>query len=157
LSRWLREDREAERVAAILAALADHRPEQTREPLTAIIADKDHQAANRLAALRLLVGGLDAASEGRLLELLRGLEDGPVLAEAIQSAGRRAKLPAAPLLLGKLASSDAGVRAAAITALAELNASAARDPVVKLLQDRDANVRGAAAAAAGKLGVQPAR
>jgi putative membrane-bound dehydrogenase-like protein len=154
--QWLQEETDTNRVAAILSALSDHPADKVRDVLVQTIRSKEHASANRLVALNLLVTGLDGGSESQLLELARTLEDGLVLAEAMRQTGKRPKLQATPLLLGKLASADASVRAAAVDALADLQANEAREPVQRLLEDKDAQVRRAGAAAAGKLGVRAA-
>jgi putative membrane-bound dehydrogenase-like protein len=165
LGRWLHEEHQAERVAAILESLREAgasgwNAEARRvvdDLLGKIVADKRHSTANRLAAL---AGGAWSAS--RLLDLASSTEDGPVLADILR---RLAKLPASglvpeapvvPLLFRKVSSPDAEVRAAAVEALADLHAETAHDPVRKLLEDPDVRVRRAAAVAAGKLVVRPA-
>src|SRR5262249_10307637 len=65
-------------------------------------------------------------------------------------------LDASSLLLGKLTSPEARVRAAAIEALGLRHESKAGGPAEKLLRDRDASVRRAAAAALGMLGQRAA-
>jgi putative heme-binding domain-containing protein len=152
LTRWLQEEIEADRVAAILDALRMHPAGAIRASLEAVVTGQQHGLANRQAALTLLAGGLDETSEDRLLVLADAVEDGPVLAELFQHVGKRPRLTAAPLLLGKLDSKDPGVRAAAIEALADLRVTQGNEPVWKHLQDQDARVRAAAASAAGRLG-----
>jgi putative heme-binding domain-containing protein len=90
------------------------------------------------------------------------LEDGPVLAEALRQVGRRAGLAAAQLLVDKVASPDAAVRAAAVDALAAHGPAGdgAKVPDAvwrRLLEDKDAGVRRAAATAVGSLRVSSAR
>ncbi|HKI37294.1 MAG TPA: PVC-type heme-binding CxxCH protein [Gemmataceae bacterium] len=156
LGRWLREEEDAERLGVILDALRDHPAAATREALEAAVGDRKKPASGRLAALALLADAFDEASEKRLPELARSLEDGPVLAEALRRLGDRPRVKASALLLAKLDSSDPGVRAAAVEALSALRVEEAAQPVRKLLDDKDARVRRAAAAAAGKLGMQTA-
>jgi putative heme-binding domain-containing protein len=152
LGRWLRDECEAERVGAILDSLREHPAGATRELLEAVAAGTAYSVAGRRAALDILAGGLDQASEGRLLTLARSLDDGPVLAEALRYLGRRPALDATSLLLGKLASPEAAVRAAAVEALGLRHEAKAAGPAEKLLRDQDANVRRAAASALGMLG-----
>lgn len=156
LGRWLVEERDAERVAGLLASLRDQPAGETRKYLNTVIREKQQSPANRLAALILFVQGIDEASASSLLELAGALEDGPVLAEALRQSGKFPKLGAAPLLARKVKSSEAVVRAAAIEALGELRAAEGRAPVIELLQDKDVQVRRAAAGAAGKLEAKPA-
>lgn len=151
LVKWLNDETAAEALAVILEALRGYSPGSLREPLAAFIAGKQKPAASRLAALTLFVEGLDDASADRLLSLAKSLEDGPVLAEALRLLGKRLKTNASELLLSKVDSAEAAVRAAAIDALAEGSIGEAVHAVRKRLSDSDANVRRAAAAAAGRL------
>jgi putative heme-binding domain-containing protein len=156
LGNWLRDDQAADRVAAILQALEDRPTSEARALLEDVIRSKDHAAANRSQAVALFVKGLDPTGEARLLTLVEGVEDGPVLAGLLQATAARPKLAANPLLLRKVTSPDAEVRAQAIAALADRQAPEAAEPVRKLLDDTDGRVRSAAAAAAGKLSVRAA-
>jgi putative membrane-bound dehydrogenase-like protein len=152
LGPWLREERQPESVAAILAALREQPAAESRPHLESVIREREHAPANRLQAVALFTEGLDAGSQERLLATVEAVEDGPVLAELLRAIGKRRKLPTAgPLLLRKATSSDAGVRAAAVASLADLGVGEAGDQVRKLLDDPDARVRSAAALAAGKL------
>ncbi|OAI48037.1 hypothetical protein AYO44_01130 [Planctomycetaceae bacterium SCGC AG-212-F19] len=156
LGKWLREDRDPDRVGAILQALQDRPGAETRLLLEEVVRSKDHARANRVQAVAMFVSTLDADSEARLLRLAEDVEDGPVLAGLLEATAARPKLAANPLLLRKVASPDADVRAQAIATLADRQATEAADQVCKLLDDRDARVRSAAAQAAGKLGVRTA-
>jgi putative membrane-bound dehydrogenase-like protein len=153
LGGWLREEEDPGRLAAILDSLRDHPPAARRDLLEALVAAAKKPAAARLAALALFADGLDEAGEKGLLDLAGALEDGPVLAEALRQLGRRPRPDAARLLLARLDSPDARVRAAAVEAAAARGVTGAAGPVRKLLDDRDAGVRRAAAAAAGELRV----
>jgi putative membrane-bound dehydrogenase-like protein len=156
LRRWLLDEDDATCLTAILEALRDRPPAQTRNLPEAVAAGRQKPISARLAALALFAAGLDTASEKRLLELAVALEDGPVLAEAIRLLGRRPSVPATPLLLSKLSSPDHGVRAAAVEAVAGLGLQEAARPVQQLLDDSDAAVRRAAAAAVGTLAMRSA-
>jgi len=161
LAHWLRQEKDAERLKAILDSLRDHPANETRELLEPIVADAKSPAPSRLAALALWVTGLDGGSEGGLLALAEALDDGPVLAEALRQLGKRPKLQASSLLLTKLSSTEATVRAAAIEALAARNPASGglkppNEQIARLLQDKDVAVVRAAAAAAGKLGARSA-
>jgi putative heme-binding domain-containing protein len=157
LERWLHEERQADRVAALLAVLRDRPAAETRGLLAAVVREKTHTPGNRLAALALLAGGLDQTNERQLLELAKAVEDGPVLSALLEQLGKRPRVEAASLLMRKLHSPAGDVRAAALDALAERNEAKAKDAVAKLLEDKDARVRRSAAAAAGKLGIPSAR
>jgi putative membrane-bound dehydrogenase-like protein len=156
LGRWLQDERQADRVAAILAALNDQPAAEVRRHLEAVAGDRRHSTANRRAALALLVGELDEASSATLLALIPMLEDGPILADALRRTGKFPKLAAAGVLTRKLSSPDAEVRAAAIAALGQLRATEGRAFLPALLQDRDVRVRRAAVRAAGELGARQA-
>jgi putative membrane-bound dehydrogenase-like protein len=153
---WLREEREPARVAALLEALRDQPAAPARELLVAVVRDRAHRIDNRLTALALVAQGLDAKSEGKILDLAEVTEDGAVLAATLRQLGKRPALASVPLLKRKLASDDAEVRAAALEALAELGSPEGNAPARQLLEDRDARVRQTAARAAGKLGVRAA-
>jgi len=151
LGRWLEDERQPERVAAILGSLRDLPAADTRRLLDAVVRDRQHSPANRQAALAAFVQGLDDTTASTLVELAQSLEDGLTLADALQRLAKFPKLPTSGLLTGKVRSADADVRAAAIETLGELRATAGREPLLSLLQDKDVRVRRAAAAAAGKL------
>jgi putative membrane-bound dehydrogenase-like protein len=157
LDRWLAEDRQPERVAALLAVLRDRPGADVRKLIAAVAKDPRHTPANRLAALDLLVQGLDVAAEKQLLELAEAVEDGPVLAAVLRHLGRRPRLEATTFLLARLQSPRAEVRAASLDALAARRTTAAAGKVVQLLGDPDGQVRRAAAAAAGQLRISSAR
>jgi putative membrane-bound dehydrogenase-like protein len=150
LGRWLGEEDDAERLAAILSSLRNHSPAAIRDLLAAAVVERKKPPTSRVAALTLLAEGLDEAGASRLLELARTLEDGPVLTEALRQLVRRPRPPVA-FLMGKLGSTDPGVRAVAVEGLAVTQAVAAAALVRDRLGDKDAGVRRAAAAAVGKL------
>jgi putative membrane-bound dehydrogenase-like protein len=156
LDQWLREEKDLECTQAVLQALREHPPARTRELLAMVVGERKRPVASRLLALTLLAGSLDEASEPRLLDLARGLEDGPVLAGVLRELGKRPRLAVDSLVLGKLSSSDPVVRAAASDGVAALRVSASAEPVRMLLDDKDPSVRRAAVMAAGKLGVRAA-
>jgi putative heme-binding domain-containing protein len=151
LGRWLEDEHQPERVAAILASVRDQPTADVRRYLGAAVRDKQHSAANRLAALAIFAQGLDEQADRALLELAEALEDGPVLAEALRGTARLPRPTTAALLLQKVKSADGEVRAAAVDTLGKIGASAGREPVLALLDDKDVRVRRAAAAAAGRL------
>jgi putative membrane-bound dehydrogenase-like protein len=156
MGRWLREERNADHVAVILNSIREQPPTETSEYLAPIVTSKEHTVANRLEALALLAGGLDKANEGKLRDLAESIEDGPVMAGLLSLISKRSIRGAIPLLLDKASSLSAEVRAAAIEALAKLEAPEAGKPVQKLLKDENAGVRRAAAAAAGRLKLRAA-
>jgi putative membrane-bound dehydrogenase-like protein len=154
LGKWLQDEHQPDRVAAILVSLGDRQATEVRRYLETVVQDRRHSLANRRAALALFVGGLDEVSPAPLLALAQALEDGPILAEALRRTGKYPKLSAVPVLTRKLSSPQAEVRAAAIEALGELRATEGRAPLLELLQDKDVRVRRAAAGAAGELGAR---
>jgi putative membrane-bound dehydrogenase-like protein len=156
LGRWLRDERQAESVAALLASLRDLPAGEALVPLLAVMRQKEHTTANRLTALNLVVDRIDDKTQGQWLELADVLEDGPVLAALLPRTGKLPPAAVKPLLVRKLASRDAEVRAAALAALTERKADEATEAVPRFLDDEDARVRQAAAVSAGKLGVRPA-
>jgi putative membrane-bound dehydrogenase-like protein len=156
LGRWLEEEREAETVAVLLAALRDRPAGETRPHLEAILRDHRQTSTNRLAATALFLHGLGADPGGRLTTVAGAVEDGPVLAELLRAAGTRKAGASSKLLLAKLSSPDAEVRASAVTAVADVGLAGAQDQVRKLLGDPAARVRSAAALAAGRLTIRPA-
>lgn len=155
LTGWLRDEHQPDRVAFLLASLREQPVAEARRTLETVILDRQHTAANRLEALAIFTGGIDA-DPAPLLILAQALEDGPVLADALRRTARYRQLPSTPLLANKLSSADAEVRASAIEALGELRSNEHGERVLSLLQDSDARVRRAAAEAAGKLEVRQA-
>ncbi len=156
LGRWLGEERDAETVAGLLAALR-HRPgTEARPHLEAVITDRKQTPANRLQAAVLFLQGLDARGEDRLPAVAAAVEDGPVLAALLRGVGARKPRTAARLLLAKLDAKDPEVRAAALGALSEVGGAEAGERVRRLLADGAPRVRSAAARAAGKLGLRKA-
>ena len=151
LVRWLRDERESERVATILSSLNGAQPGTARDALEAVVRDRAHSITNRLAALELLVRGLDESSEGRLLGIAGSIEDSAILAETLRHIGRKPRLNSRELLLGKLHAGAAPVRAAAVESLAALDLKDSSAALLELGSDADASVRAAAATAMGKL------
>lgn len=156
LDNWLKDERGEGAVAAILDAYRTLPPDRVRTSLASIIAEATHDTPNRLAAIADLAAHLDEAAAGQLLELTMKVEDGPIAAELLRLLGSRPHLKPEELLLGKLKSRDADVRAAAVGSLAELKALQSGTAVQKLLNDDVPKVRRAAAEAAGKLAVRDA-
>jgi putative heme-binding domain-containing protein len=156
LARWLADEHQADRVAALLASLGDQPAAEARPRVEGVVRDRKHDLANRRTALALFVRGLDEAAPAPLLALAQALEDGPVLADALTRLGKYPRLRPAGVLRDKLGSPDAEVRAAAIEALGELRAAEGVEPLPRLLGDADVRVRRAAAGAAGKLAARQA-
>ncbi len=156
LGALLRIEHDPENVALILESLRDHPVDRSGELLRDVITDRTGSAANRLTALKILASAAVEAADSHFPGLLAALEDGPVLAEALRAVGRRHRLRDRSLLVTKLGSPDAAVRAAAVEAVADLGAADAAEPVRALLGDRDAGVRRAAVAAVGTLGLTAA-
>ncbi len=156
LAKWLREETDAEPLGVLLDALSEQPASAVREQLEAVAADKAKPLTARQTALAKFAGGLDEASEARLSTLAKSLEDGAVLAEAIQLLSKRPKLQDAPFLLSKARSPAAAVRAAALDALADKKVADASKLALELLADPDVRVRRAAAAAVGRFELRPA-
>jgi putative membrane-bound dehydrogenase-like protein len=155
LASLLKQERDGETVAALLAALRGRPSTEARFQLESVLRDPKHTTANRLLAVSLFLDGL-AGKENCLPGVAAVVEDGPVLAELLRAIGARKVRAGSRILLSKLASANALVRAAAVEAVGDLADRGAWEPVRKLLDDADAGVRGAAARAAGKLEFRPA-
>jgi putative membrane-bound dehydrogenase-like protein len=155
LSRWLEEEREPDAVAALLTALRGAPAGEARSSLERVLRDPEQTKANRLLAAAIFLEGL-AGGEDRLPAVAAAVEDGPILAELLLAAGARKVGAASKLVLRKLSSPDAAVRAAAARAVAELGSPEAAAPVSKLLTDGDARVRAAAASTAARLALRGA-
>jgi putative heme-binding domain-containing protein len=153
---WLADEREPDRVAAILVSLKEHPPSVVRAMLLAVVREREQADANRLVALTQMSGGLEEASEPCLIDLADSLDDGPVLAAVLDQTGKRPRLAAGVMLRRKLSSPSVDVRAAAVRAMVELRCDSTGEAVQPLLEDRDARVRREAAVAVGKLGVRSA-
>jgi putative heme-binding domain-containing protein len=181
LTNWLKGDREADRVTGILTSLGEHPGDLIRSSLLDVIRDRRHAVVNRLRALELWKKGWSDSTDKELLQLGRTLEDDEVLAELVglianrfRAAGSASPVAAADaakgsdaragefatavtaLLLEKLNSTAAVVRARAVESLAERGDAAAAGPVAARLTDRDFRVQRGAALAVGKLRVQSA-
>src|SRR5262249_9389060 len=89
LGRWLNEDHDPERVAAMLDSVRDLPAEELREGLWRVVADRAHSRANRLSALALWAAVPAHASERDLGRRVAALEDGPVLAEVLRQLSRQ--------------------------------------------------------------------
>lgn len=151
LSRWLREERAVQRVQVILESLPKPLTDESRALVAEVILQREYVVDNRSAALSLFVAGLANENQRRLLELAEQVEDGPVLVNLLAELSRRPDLPSGPLLLRKLQSTAGDVRAAAMSAAADLKVNDAIARIPTLLQDPDLRVRRAAALAAGML------
>jgi hypothetical protein len=114
LGKWLKKDSDPERITAVLDFLRDEPAADVQQHLEPVVRSPSHTAANRLAALALFVNGISKAHADALLALCEGLEDGPVLAEALRLLSKYPTPSAAPLLARKLGSPKPEVRAAAI-------------------------------------------
>jgi putative membrane-bound dehydrogenase-like protein len=154
LARWLKDERDGRSVAILLTALRGRPFAETGSQLEAVLVDPKHTTANRLLSVSLFLDGL-AGAEERLPAVAATVEDGPVLAELLRGIAARRSRTGSKLLLDKLKSPNAGVRAAAIEAIGQLAPPGAGEAIGKLLDDTDARVRSAAARAAGKLGLRP--
>jgi putative membrane-bound dehydrogenase-like protein len=151
LAKCLHDERDADRVAVLLAALAERPADEAMPEFERVVRDSKQAVANRLAAAAPFLRGLKPEEDKRLLAVAEAVEDGPVLAELLRAAGLRKAQAAVPMLLAKATSTSAEVRMRAVEALAELGTPQANTTVAKLLEDQDLRVRAAAALAAGKL------
>ena len=140
-------------IAAALGALKD------KEAIPALVATMENSGTPepvRNAAIGALeaIGGADA--ERPLVELLKPRGNSlaePILVRVIRSVGRSRTNAAVPDLIGRSASSSAGIRGAAVASLGEIGPVAAVAPAIRAaLNDSDLEVRKAALAAIGKLG-----
>lgn len=156
LSRWLNDEYEPGRAAAILAALGERPPAEVSALAGQVVRDRRHSVANRQVALAILIKGLQNDAPAALGALARSLEDDTVLADALRQLARFAKLPARSLAAAKVHSPNPDTRAAAIDVLGDMGAEEGRVAVLELLEDTDVRVRRAAAGAAGKLAVSAA-
>jgi putative membrane-bound dehydrogenase-like protein len=156
LSAWLKQEREARNVAAILESLTAHPAGDIQSLLIDVARLKDHALENRLRAVAILTAGANTAPAETLATLTNQLEDGPVLAEFFRATLQQPQIARTPILLAKLASPSPEVRAIAIDALAERRSAEAYAPIITALNDADIRVRRAAAEAAGKLKLREA-
>lgn len=154
LGRWLDEDTDEKRVAAIFA---EFRLRSAAEPgivdaVSKIVPDKKHALAARREALNMLIGRTGDHREETMLHFAQTLEDGPLLADALRLVGPWPK--SKPVFLAKMDSRDAGVRSAAVFGLGRMKAPELVEPLPKLLADPDARVRASAAFCAGQLRIR---
>jgi putative membrane-bound dehydrogenase-like protein len=156
LGEWLTSDQEPERAAAVLAMMGEQTTADVRPYLAKAIRDQQHSTYNRLAALTLLFKKTGEWAPAAAFEFAESLEDGPVLADVLHRMEGYPQLSPGTLLVKKLGSSDAAVRAAAMQTLGQLRAPQGRPHVLQLLNDPDARVRRAAAGAAGKFALKEA-
>ncbi|MEX2026372.1 MAG: HEAT repeat domain-containing protein, partial [Pirellulaceae bacterium] len=144
-------ERDEEAVAAILTSLPGEPADQRRALLRQLIVDRNQGAANRMRALHLLQADSTPPSAELLREMIGALEDGPVLAELLRPFHAAIGKEAIALLVQKLSSASAEVRAAAVQALADAGSTDAGPQITRLLEDHNPLVRRAAAAAVGRL------
>jgi len=156
LAAWLSTEKETQRVAMLLESLSDFTPLEVRPLLEGVLQDKLHADANRLTALAAWSGGLKPGDEPHLLRVAQALDEGQVLAALLRDLGTRDQVKSDLLLLGKLDSTVAVVRSAAIDSLATRKNRDAASHVVRLLDDPELVVRRSAASAAGHLQVAAA-
>jgi putative heme-binding domain-containing protein len=156
LAAWLSGEREEQAVAAILAALPAEPADRRSALLKQVVINRQHAEVSRLRALRLLLAVQTPASAELLRELIGAVEDGAVLAELLRPYGAAAGKESIALLLNKMTSPVAEVRAAAALALADAGHADAGARIEPLLMDESPLVRRAAAVAAGRLQVASA-
>ena len=156
LANWLRDEQDADHVAAILEALEGYPVDQTQPLLIETIASGVRDQDNRVAALRLFERGLTPDTEGRLVDLAKRVEEGPVLAVVLEMIGNRPQIAGNQLLLESLSSESADVRIAALRAIGNRQLDNAAPQVLTLLSDTELEVRRSAASVAGALNVHAA-
>jgi putative membrane-bound dehydrogenase-like protein len=153
LDRWLRAESREGAVSAILESVREHGQDERSAIVSRIVVDRSRTTANRVEALALLAGKL---AEAQLNELVRSLEDGPVLAAAIRRVGQRSNPATRAFLAGKLESRDPNLLIAVIETAAALRITSLGEHMQDLLANGNPGVRRAAALAAGALGLKRA-
>jgi len=156
LATWLKTERDPVAVGSLLEAIGAVPSDTSTRLLADVVVTATYRVVNRLAALSQLDGRLKGPAGKQLVELGGQLEAGPVLAELLTRLGHRDGLDPGRLLLDGVESTDAGVRAAAVTSLARRRSEKIAGRIPALLDDADAGVRRAAALAAGRLNVAAA-
>jgi putative membrane-bound dehydrogenase-like protein len=154
LGHWVGERTAPRHVAVIIDALRKRPAKEARPLFHEIVADQLGADSNRLAALDLLIAGMDTSTESLLATLARQVEDGPVLAGILSELGKRSNISADELLVAKLDSREPSVRAAAIRALGQRSSTAVKATIPQLLSDDDIGVRAQAVVAAGMLRIE---
>jgi len=153
LGGWLRAEKDATSVTALLAALREHPSRSTAALFAEVVMDQARSETIRRDALAALVSGLAKGEAAPLVALANALEEGSVLGEVLGHLGTRPGPETAALLTARLASRDPAVRAAALDALVASSPAKALlegDQVVSLLREQASALRRAAADAAGR-------
>ena len=150
LGMWLPQERDPGRVSLLLNALDRQPPTDALPLLRQIITVAGHTDENRLRALQAFVAQFNDGEPELLATLAVQVEDGPILAALIEELGQRPAVNVDALLLARLDSPQAIVRAAAVTALVERSNESVRERLPALLEDPDTAVVRAAAAAAAR-------
>ena len=154
LSEWLASERDDKAVGELLEAMKAEVSDASTSALLGVVSAAAYSPANRLSALAVLDQRFKGAAGSRLVTLGGKLEQGPVLAELLERLGRREGLDSGGLFEAGIGSTDASVRAAAITASAQRGDKRLAERLGRLLGDKAATVRRAAAAAVGRLKVK---
>ena len=152
LATWLREKREPKTTVMLLEALANLSAAAGRDTLVEVIRDSSRPGAARLQAIDLAAPLFDSDSEAQLLDTTRHVEEGSVLVALLGQLAEHPALDSRAEILRRLESSDAGVRSAALAALAKLELDVDERVLIDLFDDVDPSVRRAAVVAAGQLG-----
>lgn len=156
LNSWLQDERDEVRVAGILKSLIKNPDPAIGGVLERLILDRSFPDANRLAAMTEWISRLDAKVESRLVDLAVKVDEGVVLERLLTELGQRPKLDGGELLLTKLGSPIADIRAVAVAALSQLQNREAAERIPGMLNDSAPQVRRAAAIAAGRFGMKGA-
>ena len=157
LGDWLASEPQVPRVAAIVEALSEQSGREARTLLLSVAKNPKYSTENRLQAVSAYYeqfaesGARVAKEDERILETASQLEEGPVLAQWIRRLSRHSAVNSQELLLKKLDSPLAGVRAAALEGVSRRKILTAAPRVGELLNDSEVEVRRAAADAVGSL------
>jgi putative membrane-bound dehydrogenase-like protein len=153
LAAWLSDERGEEAVAAIVSSLPAEPADFRRALLKQIVTDRDQVFVNRLRALDLFLAEQSPPSPKGLQDLIKVVEDGPVLAALLRPLQAATGTGSMRYLNQKLDSPAPEVRVAAIEALAATGRLEAGMSISGRIEDKDVLVRRAAAAAVGRLKV----
>ncbi|MBO10138.1 MAG: hypothetical protein CMJ68_05190 [Planctomycetaceae bacterium] len=154
LATWLRTERDAKAVAALVQVLATETTRVSTAALEDVVTSRQHKVENRLAALEALNRRWKGTEGARLVVIGGRLGPGPVLSQVVRHVGQRNGLDDKGLLLRSLESKSGSVRAAAVAALVDRKHADVPLRVAGWLADSEGTVRIEAARAVGQLGTK---